>query len=120
MPVPLATLSTAQARLASNAQTALAQLDAPVLLRLWHLMSLDAPTVAVIWSLSFAWAAGVHLPRWIPVLLALGTWAVYVGDRLLDTRSALRSGISSTGTIDESSFRWPALPQSWQLQSFFP
>jgi hypothetical protein len=34
----------------------------------------------------------VHLPQWIPVLLALGTWAVYVGDRLLDARSALRSG----------------------------
>ncbi|MGA8672692.1 MAG: hypothetical protein WB679_22645 [Terracidiphilus sp.] len=92
MPVPLANPSSAQERLASSAQSARAQLDAPVLLRLWHLTSLDAPTVAVIWSLSFAWAAGVHLPRWIPVLLALGTWAVYVGDRLLDTRSALRSG----------------------------
>jgi hypothetical protein len=92
MPVPLATRSTAQTRLTSSAQTARAQFDAPVLLRLWHLTSLDAPTVAVVWSLSFAWVAGVHLPQWIPVLLALGTWAVYVGDRLLDARSALRSG----------------------------
>ncbi len=92
MPVPLATSSTAPARLASSAPSARGQWDAPVLLRFWHLTSLDAPTVAAVWSLSFAWAAGAHLPRWIPVLLALGTWAVYVGDRLLDTRSALRSG----------------------------
>jgi hypothetical protein len=102
MPVPLATPSAAQTRLTSKAQTARAQFDAPVLLRLWHLTSLDAPTVAVVWSLSFAWAAGVHLPRWIPFLLALGTWAVYVGDRLLDARSALRSG--NLGPLRERHF----------------
>jgi hypothetical protein len=39
---------------------------------------------------SFAWAVGVDLPRWVPVLLALGTWCVYVGDRLLDARAAFR------------------------------
>lgn len=68
------------------------QLDAPIPLRLWHLASFDAPTVAVAWALGFAWAAGVHLPQWVPVLLALATWAVYVGDRLLDARTGLRSG----------------------------
>src|ERR1035441_1521773 len=67
-------------------------LNAPVLLRLWHLGSLDAPTVAVTWSLAFAWAARVQLPAWVPILLALGTWAVYIGDRLLDARTAMRSG----------------------------
>lgn len=61
-------------------------LDAPLLLRYWHLSSLDAPTVAVVWSLGFAWAAGVRLPVWIPILLALVAWAVYIGDRLLDAR----------------------------------
>ena len=66
-------------------------LDAPAPLRLWHLASLDAPTVAVVWSLAFAWAAGVHLPAWIPVRLALATWAVYIADRLLDARAALRT-----------------------------
>lgn len=66
--------------------------DAPAPLRLWHLASLDAPTVAVAWALAFAWAAGVRLPAWVPVMLALGTWTVYVGDRLLDARSGLRSG----------------------------
>lgn len=64
-------------------------LDAPAVLGLWHLASLDAPTVAVVWSLAFAWAAGLRLQGWVPLLLALGTWAVYVGDRLLDARTAL-------------------------------
>jgi hypothetical protein len=44
----------------------------------------------------------VHLPRWIPVLLALGTWVAYVGDRLLDARSALRSG--NLGPLRERHF----------------
>jgi hypothetical protein len=60
-------------------------------LQLWHLTSLDAPTVAVVWALSFAWAVGVHLAPWVPLLLACGTWTVYVGDRLLDARRAIRS-----------------------------
>ena len=63
--------------------------DAPAPLALWHLASLDAPTVAVTWSLAFAWAAQVRLPGWIPLLLALACWAVYVADRLLDARAAL-------------------------------
>ncbi|MGD0829611.1 MAG: hypothetical protein ABR907_01625 [Terracidiphilus sp.] len=66
--------------------------EAPVLLRLWHLTSLDAPTVAVVWTLGFAWAAGVRLPAWVPILVALATWAVYIGDRLLDVRTARRTG----------------------------
>jgi hypothetical protein len=66
-------------------------LDAPAVVRLWHLLSLDAPTVAVIWSLAFAWAAGVSLPLWVPVLLALVTWSAYIFDRLLDARTGLRT-----------------------------
>jgi hypothetical protein len=66
-------------------------LDAPAPMRLWHLFSLDAPTVAAAWSLGFAKAAGVRLPAWVPLLLALVTWCVYIGDRLLDARSALRT-----------------------------
>jgi hypothetical protein len=34
----------------------------------------------------------VRLPVWIPVLLALAAWAVYIGDRLMDARTALRDG----------------------------
>jgi hypothetical protein len=65
--------------------------DAPLPLALWHMASLDAPTVAVAWTLGFAFAAGVHLPVWVPALVGLVTWAVYIGDRLLDARSALAS-----------------------------
>jgi hypothetical protein len=73
----------------SDSSASARQLQAPSLLRLWHLASLDAPTVAVVWALAFAWAAKVRLPLWIPVLLALVAWAVYVGDRLLDAQAAL-------------------------------
>ena len=50
----------------------------------WHLLSLDAPTVAVVWCWFFAAAFGVSLPPTALVTLALGTWCVYVADRLLD------------------------------------
>jgi hypothetical protein len=66
-------------------------LDAPAPMRLWHLLSLDAPTVAVAWSLGFAKAAGVRLPAWVSLLLALVTWCAYVSDRLMDARFALRT-----------------------------
>jgi hypothetical protein len=58
-------------------------------MRLWHLTSLDAPTVAVVWTLAFSWAARVRLPYWVPLLLALTAWAVYIADRLLDARASL-------------------------------
>lgn len=61
-------------------------------LAVWHLASLDAPTVAAVWTLSFAWAAGVRLAAWIPPLFVLTVWAVYVFDRLLDAHGALRAG----------------------------
>jgi hypothetical protein len=55
------------------------------------LASLDAPTVAVVWTFAFAWAAHVRLPAWAPALLALVAWAVYIGDRLLDARAGMCS-----------------------------
>jgi hypothetical protein len=57
-------------------------------LHLWHLTSLDAPTVAVVWTLAFAWAVRLLLPMWLPAVLALAAWSAYIGDRLLDARSA--------------------------------
>jgi hypothetical protein len=65
--------------------------DAPGLLRLWHLASLDAPTVAVVWSWGFAWTAGVRLAPWAPLVLALVAWALYIGDRLLDAQAGMRT-----------------------------
>ncbi len=79
--------------------------QAPRALHLWHLASLDAPTVSVVWALAFAWAAGVHLDLWVPLLLACGTWTVYVGDRLLDAHRAIRSG--NLGALrDRHYFHW--------------
>jgi len=83
------------------------------LLTFWHLASFDAPTVAVVWALAFAQAAGVHLQPWIGLLLFSGTWTVYVGDRLLDARRAMHSG--QFGTLRERHFfhwryRWVLFP----------
>jgi hypothetical protein len=78
-------------RVSSSARLAPRVFDAPAPLRLWHLTSLDAPTVAVVWTLAFAFTARVSLPAWVPILLALCAWAVYIGDRLLDAYSALRT-----------------------------
>jgi hypothetical protein len=83
------TISNPQARLPIDTPSASERLlNAPIPIRLWHLASLDAPTVAVVWSLAFAWAAGIRLPAWVPLVLALAAWAVYIADRLLDTRTA--------------------------------
>jgi hypothetical protein len=72
-----------------------AQIDAPAPLRLWHLTSLDAPTVAVVWSMAFAWTAHIALPIWLPVVLALAGWSFYIADRLLDARAGLVSRANS-------------------------
>ncbi len=58
----------------------------------WHLLSLDAPTVAVVWSWAFARAFDIALPWFALLTLGLGTWCVYVADRLLD---GWRSGRST-------------------------
>jgi hypothetical protein len=50
----------------------------------WHLLSLDAPTVAALWSWLFVRAMHLHLSLLQALLLPLGTWLLYVGDRILD------------------------------------
>jgi hypothetical protein len=60
--------------------------DLPRPVALWHLASLDAPTVAVVWALAFAWVGGVHVSGRVMVVLALATWCAYVSDRILDAR----------------------------------
>jgi hypothetical protein len=56
----------------------------PQILERWHLLSLDAPTVAALWCWFFARAMRIDLPWHAPLLLALGTWFVYAADRILD------------------------------------
>jgi hypothetical protein len=90
MPLSLADSSAQIDRPAQSTPHA-APLELPAFLRLGHLASLDAPAVAVVWSLSFASAARIQLPGWVPLLLALGTWSVYVADRLLDAHRAFTS-----------------------------
>jgi hypothetical protein len=50
----------------------------------WHLLSLDAPTVAALWSWFFARTMHLRQPLLSALLLALGTWLLYVADRILD------------------------------------
>ncbi len=65
----------------------------PKLLERWHLLSLDAPTVAALWSWFFARALRIGLPWHAPLLLAIGTWLVYAADRIFDgVRDGLRCG----------------------------
>lgn len=65
-----------------------ARIEAPAALRFWHLTSLDAPTVAVVWTFAFAWSCHLRMPLWLPVVLAMAAWCFYVADRLLDARNA--------------------------------
>ena len=53
----------------------------------WHLLSLDAPTLAVLWAWSLARAAHAHAAVSAVAVLGLGTWLIYVADRLLDGRA---------------------------------
>lgn len=50
----------------------------------WHLLSLDAPTVSLVWALLFAHCYGVRLALNEAVILCLAVWIIYIGDRLLD------------------------------------
>lgn len=78
---------------------------AGAVLRYWHLASLDAPTVAAVWSLAFAWTARVRLAWWVLALQVLAVWTVYVADRLLDARTALRRRDHS-GLRERHFFHW--------------
>jgi len=56
----------------------------------WHLLSLDAPTVAVLWAWAFARAARLPVSPSALAVLGIGTWLIYVADRLLDSRFSPR------------------------------
>lgn len=55
-------------------------------LALWHLLSLDAPTVAALWTWFLARANGIRLPAVSVVAMAIAVWTLYAADRLLDAR----------------------------------
>lgn len=55
-------------------------------LALWHLLSLDAPSVAAVWTWAVASAAGLRLPWTAPAAMFAAVWMLYAADRLLDAR----------------------------------
>jgi hypothetical protein len=92
---------------------------APALLHLWHLTSLDAPTVAVAWCLAFAWAARISLPFWLPLVLALAAWSFYLLDRLFDARRCLSPGKGLRLRQIASSPLRPRHYFHWKYRRFF-
>lgn len=54
------------------------------LLRFWHLLSLDAPTVATLWTWFIARANHIHLAADSLLAMAAAVWTLYAADRLLD------------------------------------
>jgi hypothetical protein len=55
-------------------------------LALWHLLSLDAPTIAALWTWFIASTNHVHLPLSSILAMAVTVWMLYAADRLMDTR----------------------------------
>ena len=55
-------------------------------LTLWHLLSLDAPTVAALWTWFIASANHIHLPLASILAMTIAVWMLYAADRLLDAR----------------------------------
>lgn len=54
------------------------------MLRRWHLLSLDAPTIAVLWTWFIASHHHVEMPSTVLVAMFLAVWILYASDRLLD------------------------------------
>ena len=52
----------------------------------WHLLSLDAPTVAALWTWFIAASNQIHLPLASALAMALAVWTLYAADRLMDAR----------------------------------
>lgn len=52
----------------------------------WHLLSLDAPTVAALWTGFTAATFHLALPWTAPAALALAVWMLYAADRISDAR----------------------------------
>lgn len=101
MPLPLAQTS-ALDRIALRGESTRRVFDLPRPIALWHLASLDAPTVAIVWALAFAWAGVIHVSGRVVVVLALATWCAYVSDRLLDARVLHARVLGARGGVESS------------------
>jgi hypothetical protein len=77
---------------------------------LWlTVLSLDAPSVAVLWQLLFARSFHVQLGASITILLALVVWLIYVADRVLDTLKVPTKGAEPTRHIFYRRHLWAFL-----------
>jgi hypothetical protein len=54
----------------------------------WHLLSLDAPSVAAVWTVFVARSVGLRLGWEDPAAMFVAVWMIYAADRLLDSRQA--------------------------------
>lgn len=67
--------------------------DKPTPWWLWpHVLSLEAPLVAVLWQRVLAQAYGIRLTPMLDAGLALSCWLIYLTDRTLDTFSVKTGG----------------------------
>ncbi len=85
---PVGIASEGQARSGSAGR---ARLRSRVLAR-WHLLSLDAPSVAAVWIWFIARCTRVQLPWTAIAAMFCAVWVLYAGDRLLDARELTRGG----------------------------
>lgn len=68
-------------------------------LALWHLLSLDAPTVAALWTWFIAASVHIRLPAISILSMAIAVWMLYAADRLLDARHLLSNPLH-TGDLE--------------------
>jgi hypothetical protein len=80
----------------SAAPTAAAQLSSKLLDR-WHLLSLDAPAVATLWTWYIAATVHLRLPTVALLSMALAVWTLYAADRLLDARQLSANPLQTAG-----------------------
>ena len=67
------------------------------LLELWHLLSLDAPTVAALWTWFIASTCHISLPAAGIAAVFLAVWMLYAADRLLDARQLTINPLHTSG-----------------------
>jgi hypothetical protein len=71
---------------------------------MWHLLSLDAPTVAAVWVVFVGRAVGVRLPWVEPAAMFVAVWMIYAADRLLDARVLDAGGGRADGLEERHRF----------------
>ena len=63
----------------------------------WHLLSLDAPAVATLWTWFIAAAVHLRLPAVALIAMFLAVWTLYAADRLLDARQLSGNPLQTAG-----------------------